>query len=130
MAHVTTGWRQPAGRRSLRFLAIYAVWILLCAALFFAFRSAEDPSRPAGRILQNDAGKTAIQVLRQRDPQRFRAWEAVHIAYARRGEGGSENRWVVLCDAVPHTALADALVVELRAADGALITIRKPVNSD
>ncbi len=130
MAHVTTGRQQSAGRRSSRFLAIYAVWILLCAALFFAFRSAEDPSRPAGRILQNDAGQTAIRILRQRDPERFRAWEAVHVAYARRAEAGRENRWVVLCDAVPHTALAGALVVELRATDGTLITIRKPVNSD
>ena len=128
MAHVPERGSQVAGRRSQWFGAIYLVWIVVCAILFFALRSADDPSRPTGRILQNDAGQAAIAILRQRDPQRFRAWEAVHIAYARRGEAGRENRWVVLCDAVPHTGLRDALVVELRATDGALLTIRKPVH--
>lgn len=124
MAHVAeTRSRSSAGT----FLAIYAGWIALCAVLAFALRGMEDPSRRAGRILQNDAGRVAVNLLRQRDPGRFRHWEAVHIAYARRGEGGAENRWVVLCDDVPHTALREALVVELRAADGGLISIRRPV---
>lgn len=117
-----------AARRTVIFPALYAGWILLCAIAFFALRNAEDPSRPGGRILQNDAGTAAVRILRQRDPQRFRTSEAVHVAWARRGEGGKENRWVVLCDAVPHTALRDAVVVELRATDGSLIRIRKPVS--
>jgi hypothetical protein len=50
----------------------------------------------------------------------------VHIAYANRGEGGSEARWVVLLDRAPHSALHDARVVELRASDGKLLTIRAP----
>ena len=116
---------QVAGRRSQLFLALYVSWIAICAILFFALRHAEDPSRRAGRILSNDAGLRAVALLRQRG---FRGYEAVHIAYARRGEGGSENRWVVLCDRLPRTALRDAVVVELRAADGSLLTIRKPVN--
>ncbi|HEV8658475.1 MAG TPA: hypothetical protein VGS96_07580 [Thermoanaerobaculia bacterium] len=100
------------------FAAIYILWIALCAALFVAFRGAEDPSRRAGRILSNDAGTRAVSVLRARG---IRGYEAVHVAY-------SENRWVVLCDRVPHSALRDAIVVELRAADGSLLTIRKPVD--
>lgn len=111
-------------RRSQKFAVVYIGWIAVCAILFFAWRHAEDPSRRAGRILSTDAGDRAVAVLRERG---IRGYEAVHVAYAGRGEGGNENRWIVLCDRVPHTALADALVVELRAADGSLITVRKPV---
>ena len=118
--------RSPvAGRRSQLFLTLYVSWIAICAIAFFALRHAEDPSRRGGRILSNDAGVRAVAVLRQRG---FRDYEAVHVAYAGRGEGGSESRWVVLCDRVPHTALHDAMVVELRASDGSLLTIRKPVH--
>jgi hypothetical protein len=44
----------------------------------------------------------------------------VHVA-------ASDDRWIVLCDRRPRTALREAIVVELRAADGALLLIRKPV---
>jgi len=108
-----------------RFALAYVVWIALCAALFAALAGAEDPSRRHDRILSNDAGARAVVVAAQRDP-RFRGYEAVHVAYAGRGEGGREARWVVLLDRVPHTALHDAVVVELRASDGALLTIRSP----
>ncbi len=74
--------------------------------------------------MSNDAGDRAVAILRRRG---LRGYEAVHVAYASRGEGGTENRWVVLCDRVPHTALQEAIVVELRAVDGSLITIRKPL---
>jgi len=113
-----------AGRRTLGFVGVYVLWIAVCAILFLALRHAEDPSRRAGRILSNDASARAVAILRQRG---FRDYEAVHVAYATRGEGGPENRWIVLCDRVQHTALRDALVVELRAADGTLLVIRKPV---
>lgn len=116
---------QVAGRRSQRFLALYVSWIVICAIAFFALRHAEDPSRRSGRISSNDAGLRAASLLRQRG---FRDYEAVHVAYASRGEGGRENRWIVLCDRVPHTGLRDAIVVELRASDGSLLTIRKPVH--
>ncbi len=53
-------------------------------------------------------------------------YDAVHVGYAKRGEAGSEDRWIVLCDRVPHTQLREAVVVELRAGDGSLLTIRKP----
>ena len=112
-------------RRAQAFAALYIGWIAICAVLFFVLRNAEDPSRRAGRILSNDAGDRAVAILRER---KITGYEAVHVAFARRGEGGREDRWVVLCDRVPHTALRDALVVELRAVDGSLIQIRKPVN--
>jgi hypothetical protein len=103
------------------------LWIAVCAVLFFALRNNEDPSRRSGRILSNDAAVRAVALLRQRDRARFAAYEAVHVAYAGRGEGGGRARWVVLCDRVPHTALQDAVVVELDSRDGSLVTIRKPV---
>jgi hypothetical protein len=58
----------------------------------------------------------------------YRGYQAVHVAYAGSGEAGPTARWIVLCDRVPHTALAAAVVVELDAKDGRLIRIRKPVN--
>ena len=104
---------------------LYPLWIGACALMFFALQHRPDPSRPQGRVLSNDAAIRAVQILSERG---FRGYEAVHVAYAGRGEGGSANRWVVLCDRVPHTALREALVVELDARTGALLTIRKPVN--
>ena len=108
------------------YLLLYMGWIVLCAILFVALRGAEDPSRRRGRILSLDAGRRALHILRARDAQRFAAYEVVHVAAARAGEGGREGRWVVLLDRVPHTGLRDAIVVELRAEDGALVTIRRP----
>jgi len=108
-----------------RFWVLYPLWIAICALLFVALQHRPDPSRPQGRVLSNDAAVRAIQILQQRG---LRGYEAVHVAYAGRGEGGAANRWIVLCDRTPHTALRDAMVVELDAADGRLLTIRKPVN--
>jgi hypothetical protein len=109
-----------------RYWLLYPAWIVLCAILFLAMRHSDDPSRRPGRILSNDAGIRALAILRQRDPVRFQNYETVHVALASRGEGGDVNRWVVLCDRVPHTALRDAVVVELDAVDGRLLLIRKP----
>ena len=114
------------GRRPQRYLVLYVLWTILCAALFFALGGREDPSRPRGRILNNEAAARALDALKRSSPQ-FAGYEVVHVAYAPRGEGDSENRWVVLCDRVPHTALRDAVVVELRASDGAVMRIRRPV---
>ena len=113
------------GRRPQRYLALYVLWTVLCAALFVALGSREDPSRPRGRILNNDAASLALAALAR--SAKDARYEVVHVAYAPHGEGGAESRWVVLCDRVPHTALRQAVVVELRASDGALLTIRKPV---
>jgi hypothetical protein len=107
----------------LRFSALYAVWMLTCALAFLALRGAEDPSRRHGRILSNDAAVRAVAILRAKG---MRDYEAVHVAYAQRGEAGSEDRWIVLCDRTPHTRLQEAQVVELRASDGSLLTIRPP----
>lgn len=109
-----------------RFAVLYILWIALCAVLFFALRGLEDPSRPKGRILSLDAGRRAIAVLRAQDRARYREYEVVHVARARAGEGGREDRWVVLCDRVPHTGLKEAVVVELDRETGALLRIRKP----
>lgn len=100
-------------------------WIALCAILFFALAPMEDPSRPEGRILSLDAGRLALAELRARDRARFAGYEAVHVARARKGEGAPEDRWIVLCDRVPHTALRDAVVVELRSETGELLRIRR-----
>src|ERR1043165_321717 len=97
---------------SRRFSALYIGWILLCAIAFVALRGAEDPSRRHGRILSNDAAARAIALLRAKGVGDY---DAVHAGYAKRGEAGSEDRWIVLCDRVPHTQLRDAMVVELRA---------------
>jgi hypothetical protein len=106
---------------------LYPAWIVICAVLFFAFRGSEDPSRRHDRILSDDAAARAVAMHHRRDPASYRKYEAVHVAYAGRGEGGERGRWVVLCDRVPHSALRDAVVVELDARDGSLITVRKPV---
>ena len=98
----------------------YLSWIALCAVLAFALRNREDPSRRGGRILSNDAAMRAVELLRQTDRVKYRDFEAVHVAW----EG---SRWIVLCDRVPHTALRDAVVVELDGLDGRLVRMRKPV---
>jgi hypothetical protein len=115
----------PRVRR--RFWLLYPLWIALCAVLVLLLRNSEDPSRRHDRILSNEAAARAVAVLREADRARYAAYEAVHVAYAGRGEGGGQGRWVVLCDRVPHSALRDAVVVELDARDGTLLIIRKPV---
>jgi hypothetical protein len=107
---------------------LYLVWIVVCAALFLVLRGAGDPSRREGRILNTDASARAIQVLRKLDARRFAGYEVVHVAWAGRNEAGPANRWIVLCDRVPHTGLREAVVVELDAADGHLLVIRRPVS--
>lgn len=100
------------------------MWIAFCAALFGALSGAEDPSRRGDRILNNDAAARASAIVNREAC--CRGYEVVHVAYAKKGEGGAEARWVVLLDRDPHSALHDARVVELRASDGALLRIRSP----
>ena len=57
----------------------------------------------------------------------MRDLEVVHVARARAGEGGAEDRWIVLLDKLPHTKLVEAVVVEVRSSDGGLIQMRRPV---
>jgi hypothetical protein len=109
-------------RRPRRWWPWYLGWIAICAFLFFALGGLEDPSRPKGRLLSIDAGLRARAIVRERG---FRDYEVVHVARARRGEGGTEDRWVVLLDQVPHTSLRAAVVVEL-SGDGTLLRLRKP----
>ncbi|HEX9985387.1 MAG TPA: hypothetical protein VGF69_19175 [Thermoanaerobaculia bacterium] len=112
--------------RPRRFWPLYLGWIVLCAILFLALSGAEDPSRRTGRMLSNDAGRTALAFLRARDRERFRDYEVVQVAAARAGEGAREARWVVLVDKVPHTGLREAWVVELAADSGKLLRVRRP----
>ncbi len=109
-----------------RYALIYTGWIALCAILFAALSGAEDPSRRHDRILSNDAGVVAQRILQKNDHV-YLGYDVVHVAYAGKNEGGTEPRWVVLLDSEPHSALHKAVVVELRASDGRLIRIRKPV---
>ncbi len=101
-----------------RFPLFYLAWISLCVIAFVALRGAEDPSRRHGRILSNDAAVRALAVVGS-------GYQAVHVGYAKKGEAGSEDRWIVLCDHVPHTELREAVVVELRASDGSVIGVRR-----
>ena len=105
-----------------RLWPFYLAWIALCAILFVALRGADDPARPKGRILSIDAGTRALTIARARG---LRDYEVVHVARARAGEGGREERWVVLLDRIPHSRLKDAVVIELDAATGSPIKIRK-----
>ena len=70
-------------------------------------------------MLSNDAAAIAVRVVREE--LQASGYEAVHVALS-----DDHKRWIVLCDAVPHTALERAVVVELDAGDGRLLTIRKP----
>ena len=110
-------------RRPRRWLPLYLAWIALCAILFVALGSAEDPSRPKGRILSIEAGQRALAIAKERGMTNY---EVVHVARARAGEGAQEDRWVVLLDRVPHTSLRAAVVIELGIEDGNLLRIRKP----
>ena len=102
---------------------VYIGWIFLCAILFVALAGLEDPSRPQGRILSIEAGQRALEIARARG---LRELEVVHVARARAGEGGAEDRWVVLLDRVPHSRWREAVVVVLGVEDGRLLRIRKP----
>lgn len=105
---------------------LYPAWIAVCAVLFVSLRGAEDPSRKHDRILNTEAAARAIAILQQRDAVRYRDYEAVHVAWAAKGEAGEANRWVVLCDHAKHTGLSDAVVVEVDGKDGHLLVIRRP----
>lgn len=102
-------------------------WILLCAMFFLALDDLEDPSRPSGQIQSIEAGRRALALLRERDRARFGDYEVIHVARAKRGEGSAEDRWIVLLDRADRTRLREAFVIELRAADGELLRIRRPV---
>lgn len=110
--------------RSRRFALAYVALALVCAILFVALDPLEDPSRPKGRILSIDAGQHALAIAEQRG---YRDYEVVHVARGRKGEGAAEDRWIVLLDTVPHSGLKRAVVIELDAADGKFLRLRKPV---
>ena len=61
---------------SRRYWLLYPAWIAVCAVLFLALRGADDPSRPRGRVLSNDAAAIAVRAL----PRQYRGYKAVHVA--------------------------------------------------
>ena len=109
-----------------RFWLLYPAWILICVALFFALRQLPDPARPSGRIDRDSASRLALQYLVQSNA-RYGSHTPEHIAFSPSGELGPEARWVVLCYRDEASGFHDAMVVEVRASDGALIRIRRPV---
>ncbi|MGN6183944.1 MAG: hypothetical protein ACTHQM_09855 [Thermoanaerobaculia bacterium] len=109
--------------RPQRFALAYAALALVCAVLFFALDHAEDPSRPTGRILSNDAGERALAIAKQSG---YHDYEVVHVGRGRKGEGASENRWIVLLDTVPHSGMEKAVVVELDEVTGEIVRLRRP----
>jgi hypothetical protein len=100
----------------------YLGWLAVCAILFVALSGLEDPSRPQGSILSIDAGTRALAIAGE---QGLRGYAVVHVAKARKGEGGDQDRWVVLLDRVPHTRLRQAVVVEV-GLDGRFLRMRRP----
>jgi hypothetical protein len=106
-----------------RWWPFYLGWIAFCAILFVTLRGLEDPSRPTGQILSIEAGQRARELASQHG---LLGLEVVHVARARKGEGGNADRWIVLLDRVPHTSLREAVVVELAVEDGRLLRLRKP----
>jgi hypothetical protein len=104
----------------------YPMWLAVCAFLFVAFRDAPDPARRTDRVDNDDAEVMALAILKKSDPLRYADYEVVHTAGAKRGEAepGAEPRWLVLCDRRERTGLSEAVVVHLRARDGAFLEIR------
>ena len=104
---------------------VYPLWLGVCAALFLITRDWPDPSRRTDRISNDQASARATDILRSLDNGRYSKYEVVNISFARRGEVGEEPRWLVLCDEDQRTMLASAIVIELRAVDGAFLRARR-----
>src|SRR5687768_16497044 len=97
----------PIVRR--RYWMLYVVWLALCAVLFVALQSAEDPRTRDDRISNPEARRLALAALRT---TRWADHDVAHVAFSRHGEIGADPRWVVLCDARPRSGLREAVVVE------------------
>lgn len=93
--------------------------------MFLIARDWEDPSRRTDRIANEAAAREAELLLDRIDGGRYADYEVVNVSFARRGEVGPEPRWLVLCDRPERTRLRDAIVVELRASDGAFLRMRR-----
>lgn len=116
--------RSHAGRG--RFWLVYALWILLCGALFATLEGAPDPALPQGRLTENEAVAVAGAIVRNR-PQ-LAAHQLVHAAWSSAGELGDEARWVMLFKPPEAPRLEGALVIELSGVEGRLIRLRKYQN--
>ena len=115
---------QSSSRRRLIWL-LYPLWLLVCAVLFVAMRDWPDPSRRNDRISNEEAAIRTEAILRTLDSGKYSGFEVVNVSFARRGEIAVEPRWLVLCDEDRRSALDAAIVVELRASDGAFVRARR-----
>jgi hypothetical protein len=107
------------------FWVLYVLWIVLCAGLFLILQPTEEQAARSNRLPSKTAGEIAQQIVRKSDPERWGGHDVVNVAYSREGEAGPEARWIVLLDRQPRSGLAEAVVVELEPATGALIRIRE-----
>ena len=109
---------------------VYPLWIIFCALAFLALRDWEDPSRPGNRIHNDEASRRALAALHRADADRFAGYTIVNVAFARKRETGTSDRWIILADRPARTALREAVVVELDARTGQVLAIRKPKPSN
>lgn len=108
--------------------AAAVAWSLLCAGAFAALGGAEDPSRPEGRISPYKAEIIALEHLRTSDPVAWARFETVDSAMFRDRDRG--RLWLVLCDDERPSRLARAVVVEIDAASGRVVRVRRPGGAD
>lgn len=104
---------------------VYPLWLGVCLLLFVAMRDWPDPSRPSGRIINDEAARAAEKILQMLDGGKYADYEVVNVSFARGGEAGKEPRWLVLCDEDERTQLKRAIVIELRSTDGRFIRARR-----
>jgi hypothetical protein len=104
------------------------VWILISIGSVVALRNRPDPSRAGTELDSDAAARRAVAILNSVDSARFHDYGVATVAYAKTGELKGESRWIVLCDRVERTGLADAVVVELSANGRRLLRLRHVVN--
>lgn len=111
-----------------RYSLLYVAWIALCAVAFVALYGVGTDVGRKGEFDSDAAGVHALRLLHSGDA-RYRTFEVVHVAFADAGEAGRQARWLVLCDRPRRSSLREAVVVEIEAEDGDLITVRRPLPS-
>jgi hypothetical protein len=114
---------------SAGWLAAFTAWTALCAAAFVALGHAEDASRPEGRISPYQAEIVALDYLEALDAAAYAHFETVDSAIYRDRQR-HRTAWLVLCDDVQPSQLKRAVVVEVDAESGRVVTMRRPGGVD
>jgi len=109
-----------------RYWILYPAWILATSVIVFALAKTDNGPRRGEGIRNTAAAVLALQTIERLD-SRYAGYEVVHIARAQSRLDGSPTRWVVLCDRPRRTGLRETVVVEIRAADGRVLRVRRPV---